>query len=82
MFELHYGRGGHGGPYPTVQEAITAAEARVKVEGTIAIRRGVGGPLEAVVSTRPKGLVCDPDTVFVYSHAALRGPDIYPGRRK
>lgn len=79
MFELHYGRGGHGGPYPTLDAALDAARIHVKVEGTVAVRHGVGGALEAVVTTRrPAGLIAHDDATFTF-YAPAYGIDNYPG---
>jgi hypothetical protein len=47
-YELHYGSGGHGGPYKNLREAKKRARALLKgspSERRIYIRRGVAGPL-------------------------------------
>ena len=56
--EIHYGTGGHGGPYPNTVEALTAAIRKLRgshSERRIDIRDGVGGPLLAKVSKRSNG---------------------------
>ena len=53
MYELHYGSGGHGGPYPSVDAALVRARgllASGEAHGTrIDVRAGVAGPLVAYV---------------------------------
>lgn len=46
--ELHYGKGGHGGPYATADEATGRAIKLLegsRTERSITVRRGVNGPL-------------------------------------
>lgn len=53
MFELHYGTGGHGGPYHSLADALERAKAMLlgsRSEHHVYVRRGVSGPLVAVVS--------------------------------
>lgn len=56
-YELHYGSGGHGGPYPSIKKAKKRARALLKgspTERAVYIRRGVSGPLVDVIKKYPE----------------------------
>jgi hypothetical protein len=59
QYELHYGNGGHGGPYANLDEAKEAAIRLLKgskSEHSIQIRQGVAGPLVTTVQKIPSWL--------------------------
>ena len=59
QYELHYGNGGHGGPYASLEEAKESAIRLLKgckSEQSIQIRQGVNGPLVARVEKIPSWL--------------------------
>lgn len=46
MYELFYGTGGHGGPYPSLESAIRKAIALLR-----------GSPSEHIIEVKPRSLL-------------------------
>ena len=64
-YELHYSKGGHGGPYADLHSAIERAKALLigsKSENRIDIREGVAGKLAKVIVKLPPN-----DRLITYS---------------